>query len=393
MTGSYYDRKAHFMKLKRTSICLVLITGSVTILSWVTSRTASMSMKVTEDSLRILYARPVAEWPAPNIDKGLLYEELSALPYDSAWLKVEKDPQVKLGQILFFDPRLSASSQISCSSCHDPEIAWGDARRVSLGTDHLQGSRNSMSLLNIGARKSFFWDGRSKSLEDQVLNPIAAHHEMNMETPMLAKKIAGIEGYKSLFKKAYGSEQVSLDKIVKAIVAFESVIKSRQSRFDEFVRGKYTALNDEEIQGLDLFRRKARCINCHNGTYFTDEQFHNIGLTYYGREYEDLGRYNVTKLAKDVGRFKTPSLRDVMKTGPWMHNGLFDNMTGIINMYNSGMHQLDDKAKDKSDTLYPKTDVILQPLKLTKEEKQALVAFLDAITATQYKMRRPELPK
>ena len=155
------------------------------------------------------------------------------------------------------------------------------------------------------------------------------------------------------------------------------------------MRGKYTALNDEEIQGLDLFRRKARCINCHNGTYFTDEQFHNIGLTYYGREYEDLGRYNVTKLAKDVGRFKTPSLRDVMKTGPWMHNGLFDNMTGIINMYNSGMHQLDDKAKDKSDTLYPKTDVILQPLKLTKEEKQALVAFLDAITATQYKMRRP----
>jgi cytochrome c peroxidase len=381
------------MKMKRTSICLVLIAGSVMILSWATSHTASMAMKVTEDSLRILYTRPISEWPAPNIDKGLQYEELSALPYDSAWLKIEKDPQVKLGQVLFFDPRLSSSSQISCSSCHDPEIAWGDARRVSLGTDHLQGSRNTMSLLNIAARKSFFWDGRSKSLEDQVLNPIAAHHEMNMETPLLAKKIGEIDGYKPLFKKAYGSEQVSLDKIVKAIVAFESVIKSRQSRFDEFVRGKYTALNDEEIQGLDLFRRKARCINCHNGAYFTDEQFHNVGLTYYGREYQDLGRYNVTKLAKDVGRFKTPSLRDVMKTGPWMHNGLFDNMNGIINMYNSGMHQLDDKAKDKSDTLYPKTDVILQPLKLTKEEKQALVAFLDAITATQYKMRRPELPK
>lgn len=379
--------------MKKACIFLVLIAGGVVTLSWATARTLSLPMHDPADSLRILYARPVAQWPKPNIDSNIQYQELSALPYDSSWLMVDKDAKVKLGQVLFFDPRLSASSQISCSSCHDPEIGWGDARRVSLGNDHLEGSRNTMSLLNIAARRSFFWDGRSNTLEDQVTSPLGAHHEMNMETPLLAKKIGKIEGYKPLFQKAYGNNKVTLEKIVSAIAAFESIIKSRQSRFDQFVNGKYEALNDQEIKGLDLFRGKARCMNCHNGTFFTDEQFHNIGLSYYGRKYEDLGRYNITKQAKDVGRFKTPSLRDVMKTGPWMHNGLFDNINGIINMYNSGMHQLDDKAKDKSDTLYPKTDIILRPLQLTADEKQALVSFLEAITATQYKMRRPELPK
>ena len=379
--------------MRRSSICLMMLIGSVVALCSATSGSGVVQGSAMEDSLRKLYSRPVAEWPKPDVDKGLAFSELAAMPYDSSWALLDKDGKVKLGQMLFFDPRLSSSSQISCSSCHDPEISWGDARRVSLGTDHLEGSRNTMSLLNIAARKSFFWDGRSISLKDQVLNPLSTHHEMNMETPVLAKKIGAIEGYRPLFKTAFGSEEVTLDKILTAIVAFESIIKSRQTRFDEFVRGKYDALSDQEIVGLDLFRGKARCINCHHGAFFTDEQFHNIGLTYYGRKYEDLGRYKVTGKASDVGRFRTPSLRDVMKSGPWMHNGLFDNMDGIINIYNSGMHQLDDKAKDKSDTLYPRTDAILRPLKLTPDEKQAVVAFLGAITATQYKMRRPALPK
>lgn len=345
------------------------------------------------DSLRLLYARPVAQWPKPDIDKGIDYQELGALPNDSSWLRVDKDPIVKLGQLLFFDPRLSSSNQISCSSCHDPEIGWSDARRVSLGNEHLEGTRNTPSLLNVTSHKLFFWDGRSKSLEDQAISPLATHHEMNMDMPLLADKIATINGYKAYFKKAYGSNEVTLDKILKAIATFESIIKSRQSRFDNFVNGNYNALTDQEIKGLDLFRKKARCMNCHFGTFFSDDQFHNIGLTYYGRKYQDLGRYEVTRNAKDVGKFRTPSLRDVMKTGPWMHNGLFDNIIGVINIYNSGMHMLDNKAKDKNDTLYPVTDPILKPLQLTEDEKQDLAAFLNAITGTQYKMRRPELPK
>jgi cytochrome c peroxidase len=362
--------------------------------SWVvTSPQVGDAGQLREDSLRQLYARPVKEWPRPFIDSNIRYTELGALPYDSSWLLVDKDPKVKLGQLLFFDPRLSSSNQISCSSCHDPEIGWGDARRVSVGHDHLEGKRNTPSLLNVSLHRSFFWDGRSESLEDQALNPLGTHHEMNMETPLLPSKIAEIKGYRALFKQAYGDERVNIDKILGAIAAFEKIIKSRQSDFDRFVRGDYKAMTDQEIRGLDLFRRKARCMNCHNGTYFTDGDFHNIGLSYYGRKYQDLGRYEVTKDPKDVGKFRTPSLRDVMKTNPWMHNGLFDNIKGVINIYNSGMHMLDDKAKDKNDPLYPKTDVIMRPLQLTEPEKDDLIAFLNAITATQYKMRRPELPQ
>lgn len=380
--------------MNRISKVFLLIAASLVTLSWVaTSSYTGAGNSTGEDSLRYLYARPIAEWPKPDIDNGIPYKELTALPYDSSWLRVDREPLIKLGQLLFFDPRLSSSNQISCSSCHDPEIGWGDARRVSLGNDHLEGSRNTPSLLNVAAHTSFFWDGRSSSLEDQAIGPLGAHHEMNMEAPLLAGKIEEIKGYRPYFQKAFGNERVTLDKILKAIAAFESIIKSRQSRFDDFVNGKYNALTDQEIKGLDLFRRKARCMNCHYGTYFSDEEFHNIGLTYYGRKYQDLGRYEVTKDPKDVGRFRTPSLRDVMKTNPWMHNGLFDNITGVINMYNSGMHMLDDKAKDKTDSLYPKTDPILRPLQLTETEKEDLVAFLHAITATQYKMRRPEFPK
>ncbi|WEK35588.1 MAG: cytochrome c peroxidase [Candidatus Pseudobacter hemicellulosilyticus] len=371
-----------------------LLAGALVTVSWIATSPEVRNVRLSrEDSLRKLYSRPVSQWPRPDIDKGIAFRELGAMPYDSSWLLVDRDPVIKLGQVLFFDPRLSSSNQISCSSCHDPEIGWGDGRRVSLGHDHLPGSRNTPTLLNVAIHRDFFWDGRSGSLEDQAIAPLSAHHEMNMETPLLAEKIDGIAGYKEYFKKAYGDERVTLDRILGAIAKFESIIKSRQTRFDEFVRGKYTALSDKEISGLHLFRTKARCMNCHYGTFFTDQEFHNIGLTYYGRKYQDLGRYEVTKDPKDVGKFRTPTLRDVMKTNPWMHNGLFDNITGVINIYNSGMHQLDEKSKDKSDSLYPKTDPILRPLNLTEAEKADLVAFLEAITATQYKMRRPELPK
>ena len=136
-------------------------------------------------------------------------------------------------------------------------------------------------------------------------------------------------------------------------------------------------------------------MNCHNGQFLTDEDFHNIGLTYYKRKYEDLGRYNVTKKAEDVGRFRTPSLRDVMHGGPWMHNGLFDNITGVINIYNSGMQMnTATPAQKAADPLYPVTDPLLQKLNLKKDEIQDIVSFLEAITATQYKMHRPEkLPR
>ncbi|NML39829.1 cytochrome-c peroxidase [Chitinophaga sp. G-6-1-13] len=345
------------------------------------------------DSLRRLYMRPVSEWPRPTIDSGVTWKEFAAIPVDTALPRLLEDPEINLGKTLFFDPRLSGSNQISCSSCHDPDLAWGDGRAVSLGHDHLQGTRNTPSLLNVGIHNEFFWDGRAATLEDQAINPLATHHEMNMEPPLLAAKLGRINGYKALFKEAYGTERITFDQIVQAIAAFEKTIRSRPSRFDQFLGGNYKRMTDEEIQGMHLFRTKARCMNCHNGQYLTDGQFHNIGLTYYGRKYEDLGRYNYTQDTADVGKFRTPSLRDVMLTRPWMHNGLFDNIEGILNIYNSGMHMLKPRPGQENDPLFPKTDPLMQPLQLTAADKKALIAFLQSITGVPYKMKRPVLPQ
>jgi cytochrome c peroxidase len=345
-------------------------------------------------SLREMYSRPASEWPEPFVDSFVVWKELEALPKaDSGRVALMNDPQVILGKTLFFDPRLSASNQVSCSSCHDPDLSWTDGRAVSLGHDHQQGKRNTQSLLNIARVELFFWDGRARSLQQQAINPISTHHEMAEDLTKLVPKIRAIKGYHPLFSAAYGSEEISMEGILDAIAAYEETIISRSSRFDEFLRGKYKSLSDEEIEGLHLFRTKARCMNCHNGPDFSDQQFHNIGLTYYGRKYEDLGRYDVTKRAEDVGRFRTPSLRDVMRTRPWMHNGLFDDMDGIINMYNNGMPQPKPAAHQLSDSLFPKTDPLIRKLELNASERKALISFLHAITAAPFKIQRPVLPK
>ena len=351
------------------------------------------SIKSSEiDSLRVLYTMPVEKWPKPFVDSGVNWNEMQPLPRENAWVEGLKDPKVTLGKFLFFDPRLSRSNQISCSSCHEPDLAWTDGRRVSLGNDHLQGSRNTPSLLNVFIYSGFFWDGRAGSLGGQALNPLSTHHEMDMDVNQLPQKLQAIKQYDSLFTGVYQQRKITLDMITDAIAAFEVTIQSRKSRFDLFMEGKQNAFTDEEVKGLHLFRTKARCMNCHYGTYLTDRQFHNIGLTYYKRKYEDLGRYNITHDPQDVGRFRTPSLRDVLYTGPWMHNGLFNSLPGILNIYNSGM-QLKPRPGMENDSLFPKTDVRMQPLHLTEEEKDAVVAFLSAISTRPMHVARPVLPE
>ncbi|TXH22341.1 MAG: cytochrome-c peroxidase [Chitinophagaceae bacterium] len=347
----------------------------------------------TSDSLRVLYSKPISEWPKPIIDSGVKWQELSVIPVDTTWMLVEKDPVTRLGMFLFFDPRLSSSNQISCSSCHDPDMAWQDSRVVALGHDHLQGARNTQSLLNVFIFPKLFWDGRANSFKSQMVEPLSAHHEMNTDVPALSGKLSKIAGYKPLFKKAFGNSEISFNKIAKSLEAFQRTIKSRTTKFDQFAAGKNNVFNDDEIAGLHLFRTKARCMNCHNGTYFTDLDFHNIGLTYYKRKFEDLGLYKVTKKKEDIGKFRTPSLRELERTRPWMHNGLFDDLMGVVNMYNSGMPQLAKTNAEKADSLFPKTDKLMKPLHLTVKEKEQLVAFLNTLNGTPYRMRRPVLPK
>ncbi|KFF23947.1 cytochrome-c peroxidase [Chryseobacterium vrystaatense] len=339
------------------------------------------------------YKKAITDWPKPDIDYGVKWKEFAPIKMDSAYFADQDKPNVILGKMLFFDPKLSKSSQISCSSCHDPEMGWSDNRRVALGNDHLLGNRNTISLYNIAERQSFFWDGRAKTLEEQAAGPLGAHHEMAMDVKTLPAKIKAVKGYVQLFKKAYGDENVTYDRIVKAIADFQKTLKSQPSRFDKFLEGKYSSLTDEEIYGMHIFRTKARCMNCHNGQYLTDESFHNIGLTYYKRKYEDLGLYHTTKNPEDIGKFKTPQLRDLLLTRPWMHNGLFNDLEGVVNIYDSGMHMMDPSPEKKlQDPLFPSADPLLKPLKLTPQEKKALVSFLESLSGTKFKMRRPEFP-
>ncbi len=338
------------------------------------------------------YKRNLSEWPKPFIDKGVAWEEFAPLERDPDLVKKQKEPLAVLGKMLFFDPKLSGSNQISCSSCHDPELAWNDQRGVSLGNDHLRGKRNTPSLYNVGSRTSFFWDGRATTLEEQAGGPISAHNEMDMEPKKLAKKLKKYKDYKILFKEAFGDDNISYDRITKALASFQKTIVSRPTRFDRFLIGNYKAMSDEEIYGMHLFRTKARCMNCHNGKYLTDESFHNIGLDFYKTKYEDLGRYHVTNDINDLGKFKTPSLRELMSTKPWMHTGGFVDLEGIINFYNvrpSDQKMMENKKKDP---MYPITDPLIKPLHLTRDEKQAIVSFLKVLSGTNTRMERPDFP-
>jgi cytochrome c peroxidase len=359
--------------------------------SWVVSQNSPEMVVV--DSIRTQYEQPIAKWPKPTIDSGVVWKELGIIPEDTLWRRVDTDPKASLGKMLFFDPRLSSSDQISCSSCHDPDLAWQDGRVISLGNDHLQGTRNTPTIMNSYIFDKLFWDGRASDYQAQAVNPIKEHHELNMNIERLPEKLQQIKGYISLFNKAYESDTITVGRITDALAAFQVAVRSRKTKFDKFMMGDYKQMNDQELMGLHLFRTKARCMNCHNGVFLTDGDFHNIGLTYYRRKYQDLGRYEITKDTSDIGKFRTPSLRELNRTRPWMHNGLFNDLEGIVNMYNSGMPQLPKNEEQRNDPMFPKTDVLLKPLDLTVQERKNLVAFLNTMNGVPFRMMRPVLPK
>ncbi|ATL45278.1 c-type cytochrome [Elizabethkingia sp. HX WHF] len=354
-------------------------------------------MAYTVDELRDLYSGgDKSKWPKPHLfaEAEEHFQDIGPLadmqyPADNPY----SEDKMELGKTLFFDPRLSKSGQIACASCHNPELGWADGNRVSFGHDRQNGTRNAPTLLNIGFAKTFFWDGRSATLEEQVKAPIENPVEMNLHMSLATKNIRKIKGYKPYFEKAFGTTEITEDRIAKAIATFERSLISPPSRFDKFVSGKRNALTDAEVKGLHLFRTKANCINCHNTPYFSDQKFHNLGLTYYGRKYEDLGRYLVTLRNEDVGKFKTPTLREVSENKPYMHNGLFPELANIVMMYNAGMGRETPRGDQVNDPKFPHKSGMVEKLNMTDEEVFDVVAFLKTLNSYKYKMRAPELPK
>jgi len=344
--------------------------------------------------LRATYAQSATNWPAPHLDDEAKshFRELGLLPFVAFPTNNSySDAKAELGKKLFFEPRLSGSGQISCASCHDPDLAFADGRTVSFGHERKELTRNAPTVLNSAFHETFFWDGRAASLEQQASDVINNQDEMHANAEWVRDQLNRIPGYTDEFARVFGSPEVTLARVTQAIATFERTVTSRGNKFDSFLRGDTNALSDGAVRGLHLFRTEARCINCHHGPNFTDGRFHNEGLTYYGRKYEDLGRYVVTTNATDVGRFKTPTLRNVARTGPYMHNGLFD-LDGVLNMYNAGMATVRRKPGQKDDPLFPVKSPHLQPLGLNQQDLADLKAFLEALTETRLRMRPPELP-
>jgi cytochrome c peroxidase len=378
--------------MKKISALIILLLLSITLISLRNYNPNDDTYYSISELKKRYSSGDHTKWPKATIDSSVVnFEDIGVLPKvtfpaDNPFSEAKRE----LGKVLFFDPRLSGSQQISCASCHDPELGWGDGKRVSNGHDRAPGSRNSKPIINVAFSKLFFWDGRAATLEEQAKFPIQDVKEMNSHMDIAVKNIQKIEGYRKLFDSAYGQGKITEDKILKAIATFERTVVSRKSRFDKFIEGDSTQLSNQEINGLHLFRTKARCINCHNSSYFSDNQFHNAGLTYYKRKYEDFGRYNVTHDPKDVGKFKTPSLREIGHTAPYMHNGLFPHIRGVLNLYNAGMPNLKPKGDEVNDKLFPVTSPLLKKLNLNEEELQDLEAFLKSITSIIYREPAPE---
>jgi cytochrome c551 peroxidase len=377
---------------------IIYIALGLLVASFTTQLTKSIfDDKETIEKLRKTYSSgDISQWEKPELDEEVIadFQDIGVLP---KMIFPENNPyseaKKELGKMLFFDPRLSKSKQISCASCHDPELAWGDGRTISYGHNRQTGKRNSPSLLNIGYHSVFFWDGRAASLENQALGPITDPVEMAATETISIKNIKKIKGYKPYFREAFGDEKITIERILKAIATYERTITSKKSKFDSFIEGKSDIFTDEEVIGLHLFRTKARCINCHNTPLLSNQKFHNVGLSYYGRTFEDLGKYNITHKKEDVGKFKTPSLREIGRTAPYMHNGLMPNLEGIIEMYNAGMPRVKPKENQKNDSLFPVTDPLLKKLNLTKKEQNALKAFLLTLSSSPRREILPKLPE
>lgn len=348
------------------------------------------------DELRQLYSSGDSKnWPKPDIDSSVKnFRDIGLLSKPKHPASNPYSPEkAKLGKMLFFDPRLSKSKQIACASCHDPELGWGDGRHLSFGHDRQNGKRNAMTILNTGHYERLFWDGRAASLEEQVSFPVQDPKEMAQNLKTMEKNIRKVTGYRTYFKEAFGSENITTERIQKAIATFERTVNSRTTRFDSFISGNEKALSDDELMGLHLFRTKARCINCHNSPLFSDNQFHNDGQTLYGSKMEDFGMYNHTGEKTDIGKFRTPSLRETGVTGPWMHHGNFPTLMDVIEYYNLGNPSPIQKHVKVDEQMRPVTSPILRKLQLTKTEKFQLESFLKAISSSSQKMNPFDLPQ
>lgn len=311
--------------------------------------------------------------------RGILITGLMVLVGFSAF-QIGQSPskpitKAQLGERLFNERLLSLDSSVSCSSCHRPQFAFADTVPFSKGIGGKLTKRNVPSVLNMKNRPYFFWDGRAGSLEEQALMPISNPDEMGLSIDSALARIRSISFYRQSFVQLYG-KLPNAHELGNALAAYEQTLETVDSKFDDWSNntGK---LSKMEEAGRQLFvGDKAKCFGCHSMEDFTDDDFKNIGL-YNGKDWNDSGKYNLTKQMQDLGRFKTPGLRNVAVTAPYMHNGQFKTLEEVVDFYNDTKLKVPDAIN---------TDPLLQrPLGLTAKEKQQLVAFLRTLTDRKFR--------
>jgi cytochrome c peroxidase len=259
--------------------------------------------------------------------------------------------KIATGKRLFFDESLSSDRKTSCATCHDPARAFTDGRVVARGVHNTAGTRNTPSLVNVGSGRSFFWDGRADSLEAQALQPMTNPQEMGL-TPSEIESRTGM----------------TTADVAAALASYMRTIRSRDSRYDWFRAGQTEMLTTDEKAGLDVFRGRGQCTVCHGGPNLTDDRFHNTGVGVRGGTPADAGRFVVTQDPRDQGAFKTPTLRDVALTAPYMHDGSLATLADVVAFYSQG--GVRNAGLDRR----------MRPLGLSPDEQRQLVAFLKALT-------------
>jgi cytochrome c peroxidase len=283
---------------------------------------------------------------------------------------------IALGRKLFYDTRLSKDNSLACASCHNPNFAFTDRLKLSKGMGGMIGIRNAPTLLNAAYSPLQFWDGRASSLEQQAAAPIANPVEMDQSHKVTVSKISGDLSYRAEFAQAFGPGPVTLGKIEESLASFERTLLSGNSPFDRYeFGGDKKALSTAAIRGMEIFRdpKRGNCAVCHtiDKTYalFTDGKFHNTGAGVNGEgEFTDLGRYSQTKLEADKGAFKTPTLRNVALTGPYMHDGSLKTLKGVVDFYAGGGNSNPDLDKE------------MKVIHLPGQDRTDLVEFLQALT-------------
>lgn len=289
------------------------------------------------------------------------------------------EKKVELGQSLFFDPRLSGNNKVSCATCHDPNLGYGDGKPTFEAYNGGHGKRNSPTVINSGYYTTNFWDGRAATLEEQALGPIENPNEMNQKVDELVEELKAIEGYEELFKEVF-ADGITEQNIAKALAAFERLIVVKDTPYDQFLQGKTDALTQQELRGLDLFTGKAFCVTCHNGPNLSDNSFYNVGLNT-----EDEGRFAITGDDRDLGRIRTPGLYGITHTAPYMHNGSIATLEEVIEYYDRG----GDNHPNKSFFMQQ----FMKPIGLSDQEKEELLAFLKVLGGEPPIFTKPELPK